>query len=60
MPAPLLARFVQSWVMLYGCVCMEAFGHLAWAMDDTEAMFELTIRQCAELLGITEYYQPRT
>jgi AcrR family transcriptional regulator len=60
MPAPLLARFVQSWAMLYGCVCMEVFGHLAWAMDDTEAMFELTIRQCAELLGIADYYERPT
>jgi AcrR family transcriptional regulator len=58
MPLPLFVRFVQCWTMLYGCVCMEVFGHLAWAMDDTEPMFELTIRQCAELLGIGEYYQP--
>jgi AcrR family transcriptional regulator len=58
LPAPLMVRFVQCWTMLYGCVCMEVFGHLAWAMADTEPMFELTIQQCGELIGIGEHYQP--
>jgi AcrR family transcriptional regulator len=58
MPTPLLVCFVQSWTMLYGCVCMEVFGHLAWAMDDTTSLFELTARQCAQMLGIEQYYRP--
>jgi AcrR family transcriptional regulator len=58
LPPPLFVRFVQCWTMLYGCVCMEVFGHLAWAMDDTTPMFELTVRNCAELLGIGKYYEP--
>ncbi|MBA2716662.1 MAG: TetR/AcrR family transcriptional regulator [Propionibacteriales bacterium] len=56
---PLGARylFLSAWVRLYGCVCMEVFGHLAWAVQDTEPVFEEALRDCATLIGIADEYK---
>ncbi len=56
---PLGARylFLSAWVRLYGCVCMEVFGHLAWAVQDTEPVFEEALRDCATLIGIADEYE---
>lgn len=32
--------FASCWERLYGAVCLEVFGHLAWAVDDGEPLFE--------------------
>lgn len=58
LPLPLQAVFVECWTRLYGAVAMEVFGQLQWALSDSEAMFELTMRQLAERLGISDYYAP--
>lgn len=57
---PLGARylFVTCWVRLYGCVCMEVFGHLGWALPDSEPVFEDTLRHLTSLMGIAEEYRP--
>jgi AcrR family transcriptional regulator len=58
LPPPVLVRFVECWTRLYGCVALEVSGHLHWAMDDTAPMFELTLRQLAELIGAPDLYRP--
>jgi AcrR family transcriptional regulator len=58
LPLPLQAVFVECWTRLYGAVAMEVFGQLQWALYDSEAIFELTMRQLAERLGISDYYAP--
>ena len=52
LPPTVLVRFVQCWTRLYGCVALEVSGQLHWALTDTTPMFELTLRECAELLGV--------
>ncbi len=44
LPLPLRYIFVRQWSRLYGMVTLEAFGHLAWAMDDTGPLFETMLR----------------
>ncbi len=50
--------FLRCWVRLYGMVCLEVFGHLSFALDDASAMFELTLSELAELIGLTYHPVP--
>jgi hypothetical protein len=52
-----LQVFLSCWIRLYGLVCMEVFGHLKFALDDAEPMFEAELRGLAELLGVPEAYR---
>ena len=45
-------------IRLYGIVCMEVFGHLRFALDDAEPMFEAELRMLGEQLGIADQYTP--
>jgi AcrR family transcriptional regulator len=45
------------WVRLYGLVSLEVFGHLAFILDDVEPLFEETLREFAEALGIGAAYR---
>jgi len=51
---PLGARyvFVRQWARLYGTVTLEAFGHLSWALDDTQPLFEAMLADNAAELGL--------
>ncbi len=49
--------FLRCWVLLYGAVSMEVFGHLHFALDDPSPMFELTLGDLARLAGL-EYPLP--
>ena len=49
--------FLRCWVLLYGAVSMEVFGHLGFALTDASPMFELTLRDLARLIGL-EYPDP--
>ena len=40
--------FLSCWIRLYGMVCMEVFGHLRFALDDAEPMFEAELRALGE------------
>lgn len=52
---PALAmRFVYAWQELYGSICAEVFGHLHWALDDAEPLFESRLIQVTEYLGLQE------
>lgn len=48
--------FLRCWIRLYGAVSLEVFGHLHFALDDPAPMFEITLSELAELLGLT--YSP--
>ena len=40
LPLGVLAAYLSGWVRLYGAVTIEVFGHLGFALDDAEPMFE--------------------
>ena len=44
--------FLRCWVRLYGMVSLEVFGHLHFALDDAAPMFEITLTELAELVGL--------
>ena len=50
--------FLRCWVRLYGMVSLEVFGHLHFALDDAAPMFEITLAELAELVGL-QYLPPR-
>jgi AcrR family transcriptional regulator len=56
LPRGLLLTFLRCWVRLYGIVSLEVFGHLGFALDDAEPLFELMLAETAPLLGLE--YRP--
>ena len=58
MPLGAVVRFLEGWVRIFGCVTMDAFGHLSWAMPDGEPMFEQVMRSLAEMVGRPDAYAP--
>ena len=56
LPLGVVRVYLSCWVRLYGLVAMEVFGHLKFALDDAEPMFEAELRDLAEVLGIAEQY----
>lgn len=51
--------FLRCWMLLYGAVAMEVFGHLGFALEDPAPMFELTLGDLASLVGLA-YPLPET
>jgi len=58
LPAGAALTFLRCWVHLYGMVSLEVFGHLHFALDDAAPMFEITLGELADLVGL-EYPLPR-
>jgi AcrR family transcriptional regulator len=58
LPLGVMHVFLSCWIRLYGTVCMEAFGHLRFAVDDAEPVFEAELRGLGELLGLADEYRP--
>jgi AcrR family transcriptional regulator len=56
-PEGAILIFLRCWVLLYGAVSMEVFGHLRFAIDDPAPMFEFTLADLARLVGL-EYPLP--
>jgi AcrR family transcriptional regulator len=56
LPLGVVRVFLSCWVRLYGLVAMEIFGHLKFALDDAEPMFEAELHDLAEALGIADQY----
>jgi len=52
LPAGAVLVFLRCWVRLYGMVSLEVFGHLHFALDDASAMFDYTLAELAELVGL--------
>ncbi len=57
LPLGALQTFLRCWVLLYGTVSLEVFGHLRFALDDPSPMFELMLADLAPLVGL-EYPLP--
>jgi AcrR family transcriptional regulator len=57
LPLGALLIFLRCWVLLYGIVSMEVFGHLGFALDDPGPIFEITLSELARLVGL-EYPPP--
>jgi len=49
--------FLRCWVLLYGAVSIEVFGHLGFALEDPAPMFENTLSDLAHLVDL-EYPLP--
>ena len=52
LPLGALQTFLRCWVLLYGTVSLEAFGHMKFALDDASPMFELMLSDLAPLVGL--------
>jgi AcrR family transcriptional regulator len=57
LPLGALLTFLRCWVLLYGTVSLEAFGHMKFALDDASPMFELMLSDLAPMVGL-EYPLP--
>ena len=51
-PAGTMLTFLRCWMLLYGAVSMEVFGHLSFALEDASPMFEITLTELATLIGL--------
>ncbi|MFG2005921.1 TetR/AcrR family transcriptional regulator [Spirillospora sp. NPDC048911] len=58
LPLGVIQRFLQCWVLLQGSVSLEVFGHLDFALNDPEPIFELMLVDISRVLGLT-YAPPR-
>ena len=60
LPVGVTQVFLSCWIRLYGLVAMEVFGHLKFAVADAEPLFEVELRDLAEMLGVADAYRPPT
>ena len=58
LPLGVMAVFLSCWIRLYGMVCMEIFGHLRFALEDPQPMFEAELRSMGQVLGVADEYRP--
>ncbi len=58
LPIGALHAYLAGWVRLYGAVTIEVFGHLDFAFDDAESMFESMLRAMGRDLGAWEPAAP--
>jgi AcrR family transcriptional regulator len=58
LPPGAILTFLRCWMLLYGGVAMEVFGHFAFALEDASAMFEYTLADLAKLVGLP--YPPQS
>jgi len=58
LPAGAVLIFLRCWVRLYGMVSLEVFEHLHFALDDAAPLFEYTLAELADLVGL-DYPLPR-
>ena len=49
--APVVFAFLSAWTKLYGIIAMEIFGHMTWAVTDTEEFFEAELAEFARQLA---------
>jgi AcrR family transcriptional regulator len=52
LPLGALQTFLRCWVLLYGTVSLEVFGHMRFALDDSSPMFELMLTSLAPMIGL--------
>jgi len=51
-PVGAVLTFLRCWIVLYGAVSMEVFGHINFALPDAAPMFEITLADLASLVGL--------
>ncbi|GAA0563845.1 TetR/AcrR family transcriptional regulator [Actinomadura livida] len=59
LPLGVIRQFLKCWVRLQGGVSLDVFGHLEFALDDAEPMFELMLSEIAPEVGLTYTPPPR-
>ena len=59
LPPGAVAVFLQCYTRLYGIITMEVFGHLSWALDDVEPLFERELDGMCQLAHVA-YTPPAT
>lgn len=52
LPLGVLQTFLRGWILLYGTVSLEVFGHLRFALDDAAPLFELMLADLAAMIGL--------
>ncbi len=52
LPLGALQTFLRCWVLLYGTVSLEVFGHMEFALDDASPMFDLMLSDLGPLVGL--------
>jgi hypothetical protein len=57
-PLGAVLTFLRCWIVLYGALAMEVFGHLGFALEDPAPMFELTLADLARMVGLRYPLQP--
>ena len=57
-PVGAVLTFLRCWILLYGAVALEVFGHINFALEDAAPMFEMTLGDLAALVGLS-YPLPR-
>lgn len=58
-PAPAVQVFLSAWSRVYGLVSLEALGHLRWAVDDLEPLFERELAALSDVLTSTQALSSR-
>jgi AcrR family transcriptional regulator len=53
LPLGAVFTFLWCWVRLYGIVSLEVFEHLHFALDDAAPLFEYTLAELADRLGLS-------
>jgi AcrR family transcriptional regulator len=51
---PVVFAFLSAWTRLYGIIAMEIFGHMGWAVTDTEEFFETELTNFVRQLTQSE------
>lgn len=59
-PTGAMLVFLRCWILLYGAVAMEVFGHLGFALHDPTPMFEYTLGDLARLVGLEYPLEPES
>jgi AcrR family transcriptional regulator len=54
LPPEALAVFLSCWLLLYGAVTMEVFGHFSFALEDAGPLFEIELASLRQLLGLAD------
>ncbi len=57
-PVGAVLTFLRCWIVLYGAVSMEVFGHMDFAVGDAAPMFEITLGDLASLVGLRYPVRP--
>lgn len=51
-PVGTMLTFLRCWMLLYGAVSMEMFGHLGFALEDPSPMFDIMLGDLAAHVGL--------